>query len=115
MTNLAINNLPEGVDIVITHKDLTDRARKHVPNAYHVSLVNFLDSEMYNQFVTQLLAAQRPQAANDNQAIKMSILAANDESFEEQTPSVFNIERKNIHLGYTPPIKRTLFALQATN
>lgn len=99
VTNLAINNLPEGVDIVITHKDLTDRARKHVPNAYHVSLVNFLDSEMYNQLVTQLLAAQRPQAANDNQAIKMSILAANDESFEEQTPSVFNIERKNIHLG----------------
>ncbi|OEF22651.1 PTS mannitol transporter subunit IICBA [Vibrio rumoiensis] len=99
VTNLAINNLQEGVDIVITHKDLTDRARKHVPNAYHVSLVNFLDSEMYNQLVTKLLAAQRPEAANDNQAVKMSVLAANDESFEAQAPSVFNIERKNIHLG----------------
>ncbi|MFH0258253.1 PTS mannitol transporter subunit IICBA [Vibrio rumoiensis] len=99
VTNLAINSLQEGVDIVITHKDLTERARKHVPNAFHISLVNFLDSEMYNQLVTKLLAKQRPEAANDNQAIKVSILAANDESFEEQAPSVFNIERKNIHLS----------------
>lgn len=98
VTNLAINSLQEGVDIVITHKDLTERARKHVPNAFHISLVNFLDSEMYNQLVTKLLAEQRPEAANDNQAMKVSILAANDESFEEQAPSVFNIERKNIHL-----------------
>ncbi|WP_086980681.1 PTS mannitol transporter subunit IICBA [Vibrio aphrogenes] len=101
VTNLAINNLPEGVDIVITHKDLTDRARKHAPNAHHISLVNFLDSEMYNQLVTQLLSAQRPDAANDNQAVKVSILAANDDSYEEQNPSVFSIERKNICLGLT--------------
>lgn len=99
VTNLAINSLQEGVDIVITHKDLTERARKHVPNAFHISLVNFLDSEMYNQLVTKLLAEQRPEAANDNRAMKVSILAANDESFEEQAPSVFNIERKNIHLS----------------
>ena len=101
VTNLAINNLPEGVDIVITHKDLTDRARKHAPNAHHISLVNFLDSEMYNQLVTQLLSAQRPDAANDNQAVKVSILAANDDSYEEQNPSVFSIERKNICLELT--------------
>ncbi|MCV5916952.1 PTS mannitol transporter subunit IICBA, partial [Escherichia coli] len=58
VTNLAINSLPESADIVITHKDLTDRARKHAPNAHHISLTNFLDSEMYNQLVTKLLAAQ---------------------------------------------------------
>ncbi|WP_105901237.1 PTS mannitol transporter subunit IICBA [Vibrio gangliei] len=99
VTNLAINNLPEGADIVITHKDLTDRARKHAPNAHHISLTNFLDSDMYNQLVTKLLATQRPEAANDNQVVKVSILAANDDSYEEQPTSVFTIERKNIHLG----------------
>ncbi len=54
VTNLAINNLPQDVDIVITHKDLTDRARKHAPNAHHISLTNFLDNAMYNDLVSQL-------------------------------------------------------------
>ncbi|PFG45315.1 PTS system D-mannitol-specific IIA component (Fru family) /PTS system D-mannitol-specific IIB component (Fru family) /PTS system D-mannitol-specific IIC component (Fru family) [Vibrio sp. ES.051] len=99
VTNLAINSLPESADIVITHKDLTDRARKHAPNAHHISLTNFLDSEMYNQLVTKLLAAQNQSAANDDQMVKVSVLAANDDSFEPQQPSVFQIQRKNIHLG----------------
>ncbi|GAB2642162.1 PTS mannitol transporter subunit IICBA [Vibrio panuliri] len=99
VTNLAINNLPESVDIVITHKDLTDRARKHAPNSTHISLTNFLDSEMYNQLVTKLLAAQKQTAANDDQMIKVSVLAANDDSFEPQQPSVFQIQAENIHLG----------------
>ncbi|ENY5165497.1 PTS mannitol transporter subunit IICBA [Vibrio parahaemolyticus] len=99
VTNLAINSLPESADIVITHKDLTDRARKHAPNAHHISLTNFLDSEMYNQLVTKLLAAQKQSAANDDQIVKVSVLAANDDSFEPQQPSVFQIQRENIHLG----------------
>ncbi|KQH87091.1 PTS mannitol transporter subunit IICBA [Vibrio furnissii] len=99
VTNLAINSLTESADIVITHKDLTDRARKHAPNAHHISLTNFLDSQMYNQLVTQLLAAQKPSAANDEQMVKVSVLAANDDSFEPQQPSVFQIQRENIHLG----------------
>lgn len=99
VTNLAINSLTESADIVITHKDLTDRARKHAPNAHHISLTNFLDSQMYNQLVIQLLAAQKPAAANDEQMVKVSVLAANDDSFEPQQPSVFQIQRENIHLG----------------
>jgi PTS system mannitol-specific IIC component len=98
VNNLAINSLTESADIVITHKDLTDRARKHAPNAQHISLTNFLDSEMYNQLVTKLLAAQKGQAANDSQAIKVSVLAANDDHYEAQQPSVFQIEAENIHL-----------------
>ncbi|KHT45624.1 PTS mannitol transporter subunit IICBA [Vibrio sinaloensis] len=99
VTNLAINSLPESADIVITHKDLTDRARKHAPNAHHISLTNFLDSEMYNQLVTKLLAAQNQSAANDDQMVKVSVMAANDDCFEPQQPSVFQIQRENIHLG----------------
>ncbi len=99
VTNLAINSLPESADIVITHKNLTDRARKHAPNAHHISLTNFLDSEMYNQLVTKLLAAQNQSAANDDQMVKVSVMAANDDSFEPQQPSVFQIQRENIHLG----------------
>ncbi|AEH34921.1 PTS system, mannitol-specific IIBC component [Vibrio anguillarum 775] len=99
VTNLAINSCRENAEIVITHKDLTGRARTHAPSAQHISLSNFLDSEMYNQLVTKLLAAQRPKAANDSDVIKVSILAANDDSFEIQKPSVFQIQKENIHLG----------------
>ncbi|WP_160174697.1 PTS sugar transporter subunit IIA, partial [Vibrio vulnificus] len=84
---------------VITHKDLTDRARQHAPNAYHISLTNFLDSEMYNQLVTKLFAAQQQSAANDDNIVKVSVLAANDGTFDVQPPSVFQIQRANIHLG----------------
>ncbi|NOH24414.1 PTS mannitol transporter subunit IICBA [Vibrio europaeus] len=101
VNNLAINSLTESADIVITHKDLTDRARKHAPNAHHISLTNFLDSEMYNQLVTKLLAAQKGAAANDDQNVKVSVLAANDDSYEPQQPSVFQIAPENIHLGLT--------------
>ncbi|MCG9583951.1 PTS mannitol transporter subunit IICBA [Vibrio tubiashii] len=101
VNNLAINSLTESADIVITHKDLTDRARKHAPNAHHISLTNFLDSEMYNQLVTKLLAAQKGAAANDEHNVKVSVLAANDDSYEPQQPSVFQIAPENIHLGLT--------------
>ncbi len=94
VTNMAIKKKPAHVDMVITHQDLTDRARQHAPNAEHISLNNFLDRALYNQLVTQLLAAKR-QTANDSQLIKASILAANDDSYEVQQPSVFQLQREH--------------------
>jgi PTS system mannitol-specific IIC component len=58
VTNVAINDLPGDVNIVITHKDLTERAIKHAPNAQHLSLSNFLDSALYDNLVADLVAAQ---------------------------------------------------------
>ncbi len=54
VTNLAINNLPSDVDLVVTHKDLTERARKMVPGAIHVSVDNFLGTNKYDDIVTDL-------------------------------------------------------------
>jgi PTS system mannitol-specific IIC component len=36
---------------VITHKDLTERARQQVPNAQHVSVDNFMGSPKYDEVV----------------------------------------------------------------
>ena len=58
VTNYAINNLPADSQIVITHQDLTDRARKTVPSAMHMSLNNFLDGGVYDSLVTELLEAK---------------------------------------------------------
>ncbi|WP_106498360.1 PTS mannitol transporter subunit IICB [Lentibacillus sp. Marseille-P4043] len=54
VTNTAINNLPDDADIVITHKDLTDRAKVKLPQAEHISVENFLNSPKYDELVDRL-------------------------------------------------------------
>ncbi|WP_281249109.1 PTS mannitol-specific transporter subunit IIBC [Halobacillus massiliensis] len=54
VTNMAINDLPSDVDVVITHKDLTERAIQKVPGAYHISVDNFLNSPKYEELVEEL-------------------------------------------------------------
>lgn len=58
VTNKSINDLPDDVDLVITHKDLTDRARAKVPGAIHISVDNFLGSPKYDQLVEQLKSGE---------------------------------------------------------
>ncbi|SDJ81472.1 PTS mannitol transporter subunit IICB [Sediminibacillus albus] len=54
VTNTAINQLPDDADIVITHKDLTDRAKQKLPGAHHISVDNFLNSPKYTELVERL-------------------------------------------------------------
>ncbi len=56
VANCAINDLPEDARMVITHQDLTLRAKKQVPNAIHFSLTNFLDNKFYDSLVNDLKA-----------------------------------------------------------
>ncbi|WP_408063544.1 MULTISPECIES: PTS mannitol transporter subunit IICBA [Vibrio] len=89
VTNLAINNLPDDVDIVITHKDLTDRARHQVPNALHISLTNFLDASLYDNLVNQLQSKE----SDSTNTVEQSAAQPTEQ------PSVFKIEAKNVCLG----------------
>ncbi|MEZ9421450.1 PTS mannitol transporter subunit IICBA [Vibrio breoganii] len=85
VTNLAINNLPQDVDIVVTHKDLTDRARSVVDSAYHISLSNFLDGAVYDNLVAQLLEAQgaseAPAVAKEEPEQQGTLKLSNDNIF----------------------------------
>lgn len=54
VTNTAINQLPADADIVVTHQNLTDRAKAKLPDAYHVSVENFLNSPKYDELIEQL-------------------------------------------------------------
>jgi PTS system mannitol-specific IIC component len=58
VTNKAIANLDGTEDLVITHKDLTDRARKANAKAVHVSVDNFMNSPKYDE-VVELLGTQK--------------------------------------------------------
>jgi mannitol PTS system EIICBA or EIICB component len=92
VTNVAINNLPDDVDIVITHKDLTDRAKQHAPNAHHISLTNFLDSQLYSQLVADLLSSQANNGASETAPIS-----------NQSTDNIplFKLSQQNIFLGLT--------------
>ncbi|OBX02693.1 PTS system mannitol-specific transporter subunit IICBA [Gallibacterium genomosp. 3] len=63
VANCAINDLPEDARLVITHQDLTLRAKQHVPNAIHLSLTNFLDNKFYDSLVNELKAEFNTQKA----------------------------------------------------
>ncbi|MCM3094200.1 MULTISPECIES: PTS mannitol transporter subunit IICBA [unclassified Cytobacillus] len=54
VTNTAISNLPGDAQIVITQDELTPRARQKVPNAFHVSVDNFLSSPEYDKLIDAL-------------------------------------------------------------
>lgn len=103
VSNCAINSLPDDVDLVITHQDLTERAMRHAPQAMHISLSNFLDSGLYTDLTTRLLAAKMPPAANDGRLINQSIIAANDETFAgtERDDNLFKLSADNIFLNLT--------------
>ncbi|ANU23226.1 PTS mannitol transporter subunit IICB [Planococcus donghaensis] len=54
VTNTAISQLPEDADIVVTHKDLTPRAKEKLPQAEHISVENFMNSPEYDKLTQRL-------------------------------------------------------------
>lgn len=52
--NAAISNIQNDADIVITQKNLTDRARNKRPDAEHISVENFLNSPRYAELIENL-------------------------------------------------------------
>ena len=51
VVNKAISNLTDTYDVVVTHQDLTDRARQKTGSATHVSVDNFMGSPRYDEIV----------------------------------------------------------------
>jgi PTS system mannitol-specific IIC component len=49
VTNAAVANLTGNEDLVITQRELTDRAKLKAPNAQHVSVDNFMNSPAYDE------------------------------------------------------------------
>jgi len=51
VVNKAISNLTDTYDLVVTHQDLTARARQKTGSAIHVSVDNFMNSPKYDEIV----------------------------------------------------------------
>lgn len=93
VTNCAINSLPDDVDLVITHRDLTERAMRQAPHAQHISLTNFLDSGLYINLTERLVAAQR--LSNNEEKVIESL----EDSFVASEDQLFKPRAENIFLG----------------
>lgn len=52
--NKAVADIPPDADIVVTHRDLTERAKHTCPNAAHVSIDNYLNAPEYDVLVKEL-------------------------------------------------------------
>ena len=93
VTNTAINNLPGDVDLVITHRDLTERAMRQAPHAQHISLTNFLDSGLYTDLTSRLVNANRSAGHREK------VTAALSDSYDDSNEHLFKLSAANIFLG----------------
>jgi PTS system mannitol-specific IIC component len=93
VTNCAINSLPDDVDIVITHRDLTERAMRQAPQAQHISLTNFLDSSLYANLTDRLLESQNLSEK------ETKVMHSLEDSFTSSEEGLFRLGADNVFLG----------------
>ena len=93
VSNSAINALPGDVDLVITHRDLTERAMRQAPHAQHISLNNFLDSGLYSDLTARLVEAQRSASHREK------VNAALSDSYDSSNENLFKLGADNVFLG----------------
>ncbi len=95
VTNSAINNLPDDVDLVITHRDLTERAMRQVPHAQHISLTNFLDSGLYTDLTARLVEVNKTSQYKE----KVNTTLSDSLVSEQENENLFRLSEANIFLG----------------
>ena len=75
VTNSAIANLSDTYDVVITHQDLTERAKPVTASAVHVSVDNFMNSPKYDEIV-ELVRSSNTDGATDAPAATATAASA---------------------------------------
>ncbi|ALD15493.1 PTS system mannitol-specific transporter subunit IICBA [Buchnera aphidicola (Aphis glycines)] len=92
ISNTSVHCIPNNADMVITHKNLTSRAKKYAPNAKHISLINFLDNVFYDSLIHQLIK-------NKNFHHQIDINKINILNKQDQPQKLFQLNEKNIFLN----------------
>ncbi|MGP9843049.1 PTS sugar transporter subunit IIA [Brachybacterium sp. 107] len=76
VTNKAISSLNDEWDVVVTQKELTDRARQRTGSAVHVSVDQFMNSPRYDEVVELVHERNDPQAETDSEPVGAGATAA---------------------------------------
>ncbi|HRA50798.1 PTS mannitol transporter subunit IICB [Actinotalea sp.] len=64
VVNKAVAHLTDEAQIVITQRELTDRARHSAPSAEHRTVDNFMNSPVYDEVVAEVLARRSTEGAS---------------------------------------------------
>jgi PTS system mannitol-specific IIC component len=92
VTNKAIEEIPQDAQIVLTHKNLTDRAKKSAPNAEHISIDDFLQTPAYDMLVDRITKEK----SEKSDAVESSKVEKNNKDGELGSDV---LKRENIKLG----------------
>ena len=58
VSHYSVSEVPAGVQFVVCHQDLVERARKSAPSARIVTISNFMNAPQYDQIVQEILDAK---------------------------------------------------------
>jgi PTS system mannitol-specific IIC component len=96
VVNKAIDEIPQDAQIVITHQNLTSRAKEKAPQAEHISIQDFLQTPAYDQLVNRLVKDEKKEDNQKNESKKN-----NDKSESASSTSANKeiLKKKNIKLG----------------
>jgi len=72
VTNKAIEEIPQDAQIVLTHKNLTSRAKQAAPNAEHISLDDFLQTPAYDMLVDRITKEQSEEKKTNEKSVEKS-------------------------------------------
>lgn len=97
VVNKAISTLTDDIDLVVTHQDLTARARQLTPSARHVSVENFMGSPRYDEVVELLQETNAPAVVGAGGAAAAGAAVAAATSSDDDGDSVLSVE--SIKLG----------------
>jgi mannitol PTS system EIICBA or EIICB component len=80
--NTAIENIPSDAEVVITHENLADRARRSAPNAEHISVKDFIENNVFDML-----------------AVRVAPIANSDLPADESNDDEAVLKKSNIKLG----------------
>ncbi|MBN2899969.1 MAG: PTS mannitol transporter subunit IICBA [Clostridia bacterium] len=72
--NYAIENIPSSADVVITHENLTNRAKKTQAGAFHISIKDYFNDPALNQLVDRFESSIRVESLESAEVMPSAVL-----------------------------------------
>jgi PTS system mannitol-specific IIC component len=90
VVNAAIEEIPADADVVVTHENLTARAKSASPNAEHISIKDFMDESQYDSLIENLAKVKGKKQAiveleEENIILKKENILVNQPSVDYET------------------------------
>jgi len=89
VSNKAIEDIPNDAQIVITHENLTERARDVAPQAEHISIQDFMQTAAYDLLVERVSKMQSESESKEQK----------DNNKVEDNSNIQVLRKENIKLG----------------